>query len=273
MARTKRTKKWDDLYKSTMRWQKRARQKASRLRKKGATAEEIARVSSIKPAGELQKMSYYELQRYRHSLSEFSDRGTGFTVLKSGELLSRKESGLLKRTLAAVNRARARVRQWLSSVQAKGAVDIERKWRERQFLDPITHKPTAAPRGTSSPFEPVVMGEQPATRKIYKQRLEVLQRMRERTFEEVASAHRKSAVDMARQMGGDDLADAIAGLSDFELEFAIERMGLLEDLSLWYTSSADFARGVATAEELDPEGHVDALAAITQRVETIKRMM
>lgn len=253
MAR-KHTKKWEALYRSTMQWQGRAQAKQRRLTAKGAT--NVSEISPVLPARSLQSMSYHELERYRNDLAQFSDRNTSFTILKSGEAVRTGDIRRLKRMVRQINRTRAQQVERLNAPKnVPRAVDLKWKHAERTFIDPITHKPTRPPVGMGSPFAPVRFTELPSSAESMRSLEKSFRRMRARTFEDVARAYRASAVKIANQMNNPELSDQIDDLSDFELVFAAERMGLLEDLAAWYLSVADFESGRAAPSDTDPEGY------------------
>lgn len=249
------TKKWEQLYKSTMAWQRRAQSKERRLRKQGAT--NVKDISPVKSARDLQKMTYHELEKYRHELNVFTDRNTAYQILPSGQAVDKKEIRKLRRQIAKVNRMRRQVRERLSRAEVSGAQDIETRYRMRAQRDPLTGEIVPGPRGSGGPWDPVVMTELPQTAEALERRLETARQMLKHDWPHVVAGQRRSAVAMAEQTGNDDLVDAIRSLSDYQLSFAIERLGLIDSLALYYQSRHDYDMGRFAVAEIDPEGYQD----------------
>lgn len=238
-----------------MSWQKRAQAKERRLRRAGAT--NLDDISPVKSARELQTMSYRELERYRHQLNVFTDRNTAFQILPSGQAVDRREVRKLRRQIAKVNRMRRDVREWLGRAQVSGAQDIEARYRARAQRDPMTGEIVPGPRGSGGPWDPVTMTELPSDIRALQNRLEIARQMLSHDWPHVIAGQRRSAEAMAAQTGNDDLIEAIRGLSDYQLSFAIERLGLLDNLALYYQSKSDYDLGRFAIREIDPEGYVD----------------
>lgn len=265
MPAKKHTKKWEALYRSTMEWQKRAQAKQGRLRKKGVV--NLGEISPVKSARDLQGMTYYELSRYRNDLAKFSDRNTSFTVLESKEAVRTSDLKRMRRMVRQINKKRAQQVERLNQAQnVPSAVDLKWKYAQREFIDPITHKVTRPPVGYGSPFAPVRFTELPSSKKAMQNLEKAFKRMRERTFDDVARAYRKSALAMAAQTGNEELYDQILDLSDFELVFACERMGLIEKLAAWYLPESDFEKGVAHPGDEDPQGYEEMQYSLSDQL-------
>ena len=71
--------------------QKRARDAEYRLRRRGASAEEIRRLSPRKPAAEVAKMKAGELRSYQASLRKFTNQGGWVVVPDTGEVVEESE--------------------------------------------------------------------------------------------------------------------------------------------------------------------------------------
>lgn len=69
---------------SLSRLQKRARDKASRLRGRGASAEAVAAVSPVKPWAEVQAYTPAQKRAYRRQLNQWTSRKTAFVVSTPG---------------------------------------------------------------------------------------------------------------------------------------------------------------------------------------------
>lgn len=262
-----KTKKWQQLYASTMKWQRRAQAKQRRLKNQGVT--NLAEISPVRSARDLQGMSYRELERYRHSLNEFTDRNTAFTILPSGQAVDRRELRKLRRTVSRVNRMRGEVRRNLMRQQVVGAADLETRYRDRSHIDWRTGKRVPGPRGTGAPWEPVTMSELPKDAKTLQRRLETARQMLKHDFPTVIAGQRRAARAMAEQTGNAELVDAIDSMTDFQLSFAIERLGILENLSLYYTSKDDQEQGRIAMAELDPEGYADMQQRVIEDAELV----
>lgn len=267
----KHTKKWQSLYKSVMGWQTRARAKDSRLRKAGAR--NVSEISPVVDANQLQNMTYHELERYRHSLNVYTDRNNSYIVLESGEAVRRSDMRRMRRLLNEVNRTRRKMVERLESVHVSGAADLQRRYAERAFFDPITHERIARPIGTGSPLEPVVMTVNPTTASELQSRIDALRRMRTHDFSYVAEHRRKSVMGMAASMNNPRLIDALRDLTDMQLMFAVERMGLIEKLEMFYQSNEEYSEGYISMRDLDPEGYEAMQESIIDLVPDIKRAM
>lgn len=279
----RKSRAWESAYKTAMMWQRRARAKDSRLRKRGVT--NIEDISPVKPAKEVQTMTIYELRRYAHELNNHVDRNVGAVKqLASGEGIRRQEyrkiESEIKRNVAAENQRRAKHRAALDS-RATG--DIREQTTQERIAQTSgfslrTLKPEPAPRGTGSVLSPITMGEEPRTLNALRTRLAVSRRWRGRTTADVIASQRKSVSDMLDQVMGYENRGSgklIKGLSDMQLSYAIERLGLLDLLGNVYQSKSDYENGnlrpyersaKAAKEYADRQTEIENVLAIAKKV-------
>lgn len=254
-------------------WQSRSRAKDRRY--KGS-----ANLSDYSPtAGEkvdFSSMSTRDIQKYTHSLSGYvSER---MRRLPSGEIVSGREYRKLKSTVSRENRRRRRLREDISGAEVReGAprrdiLSVEDVLSESRRLDPRTLKPIQGPSGSGSPLEPIALTEVPPTRAAFDRMMARMQDIVKRPDSLIYDRYRRSAVGMAEQTGDPGLVRKIQGLSDRQLMFAVERMGLIEQLALIYTPGVDIEEFRASTSELQAFGEYDEnVRAISDDVDYLKR--
>lgn len=252
--------------KTARQWEARARRAEKRLRDKGVT--NVPELSPLASAGSLEAMTAQQLRRYTKHLREFAD--ARYMQLPSGEAVNRADWKAMKRDVARENRRRAERAAKLDAVEVTGAVKTYIQQNQAARLDPNTLKRVNNPRGTGSPLEPIIMDELPRTAATFRRRGEALRGMARRPTAEVIAGQRRSAIGMARQLGNKKLERMVSSMSDFELSFMVERMDLLGDFSLFYTSKEDMRAGVPTVKDLsdeyDPGSFESNISAIEGRV-------
>ena len=230
-------------------WNRRAAAKENRMRKDGVT--NISEVSPRVNPKDLPSLSTQELRRYAHALNEFvSER---YMKLPSAEVVPRREWTALKRDVQRENRRRAEMQARLEQTEFPGARRIEERMASWRRLDPETLQPLPSARGTGSPIEPIIMTEPPRTAAAFRTRREWAHRISREAPAVRVARQRASAVGMALQTGNEQLASMLMKASTFQLQYMVERLDLLEKLSLLYTSPSDIERGVATMRELMDE--------------------
>lgn len=244
------------------------------MRKQGIT--NIGEVSPRINPKDLPGLSTRELEQYAHTLNQFvSER---FVTLPSSEVVPRSDWNQLKRDVARENKRRAQMRERLSQTEFPGARRIEERMASWRRLDPETLQPLPSARGTGSPIEPIIMTELPRTKAAFENRREWAHRLSREPAAARVARQRQSAVGMAMQTGNDQLVSMLMKASTFQLQYLVERLDLLDKLSMLYTSPADIERGVATMRELMNEydngsydQEVDEIAGdVAQVIRTIR---
>lgn len=268
MARKKHTAKWQALYKSTMKWQKKARAKERRLAAKGAT--NVSGVSPVKTPAELQNMTYAQLERYRHSLNVFSDVNTRFVItpdnhavnaresvtLRSGEKLPWRRWQTLQNAVARVNKQRGTIQDALETAAVPPAYEHQRTYSTPRF-DPYTGKPLTRTYEESVAGKVRGPSRLPKSLADFESMLGSYRGMAERGFDTTLKNARMNAIKIADLVGWNDVADELAHMPDNVLAFATEYLGLFDRLQEYYDDNmalGDPYAGYYSMKDADPDG-------------------
>lgn len=266
------TKKWQQLYKSTMAWQKRARAKEGRLRKQGIT--NVGELSPVKSPKELQSMSYAELSRYRHELNVFSDRNTRFVQvptgkaipergkipLDSGETITGREWAKLQRAVGRANAPRVDFFDKLKNVELRPELEAQREQMMMANVNPRTLQVETPALGESD-YGVIRSTALPWTRRAYKQRLAYAKRLEQVGIGEVAAKQRESARKILETYGGgaaDDVLALLDTLSDSQLLTLTQTTEFFDDIKSGYQSRADYEAGRMSPSEIVTSEDSDA---------------
>lgn len=251
------TKKWQQLYKSTMAWQKRARAKEGRLRKQGIT--NVNELSPVKSPKELQAMSYAELSRYRHELNVFSDRNTRFVQvptgkavsekakipLDSGETITGREWARLQRAIDRANAPRIDFFNKLKAVELRPELEAQREQMMMANVNPRTLQ-VETPAFGESDFGILRSNALPWTKRAYKQRLIYAKRLEKLGINEVAAQQRANAREILETYGGgvaDDILGELDTLSDNQFLMLTQSTEFFDFIRAGYQSRKDYEAG------------------------------
>lgn len=116
--------------------QKRARDKEYRLRKQGATFDEVRAASPRVPAKDIAKMTPGQKRSYRAKLERFNSRDNRLSVLESGEILKHADLAKFQKRVKSYNDKVERTR-----------VQLERKAQKQGFYKGKTVKNESAISG------------------------------------------------------------------------------------------------------------------------------
>ena len=258
------TKKWQQLYKSTMAWQKRARAKERRLRKQGIT--NVNDLSPVKSAKELQSMSYAELSRYRHELNVFSDRNTRFVQvptgkaiperekipLASGETITGREWAKLQRAVDRANAPRVNFFESVKSVELRPELEAQREQMMMANINPRTLQ-VETPAFGESDYGILRSTALPWTRAAYKARLGYARKLAQVGVAETAAKQRDSARKILETYG-DDTAETVIEqldtLSDNQMLTLTQITSFFDDILQGYISAEDYEAGRMSPAEI-----------------------
>lgn len=251
-------------------WNQRARDKERRLERQGAT--NIADISPRVSPRDLPSMTTRELQRYASQLNRFVSEG--YQQLPSGELVTRREVRKMKRDIRQINRNRNRASGALdAAADFPHAKTVEELRMERMRYDPNTLQPLPTRRGVGSPLDPLIVTEQPRTLSAFRARQKWVADLVHEPMSAVVERQRRSAVGMASQTGNEELVKLLGKATDFQLQYLVERMGLLDSLSYLYTSHIDLDKGRISVKELremtEPGSYDRDVETILEDVRTV----
>lgn len=220
---------------------------------------------------QLEGMTTRQLQKYAHDLNTFVSQR--FQMLPSGEAVNMREVRAFKRDVANENRRRAEMRAALDRVDLPGAKSFEERQAMWRRIDPLTLEILPSERGTGSPIEELRFTQPPRTLEAFQRRREMMHAMSREPVAWRVARQRRSAVAMAQQTGNDRLAADLMRASTFQIQYLVERMDLLEQLSVIYTPADSLEAGQPTTRELMEEydngsydQNVDRIAETVSRV-------
>lgn len=281
----KHTAKWNALYKSTMKWQQKARAKERRLAAKGAN--NVGEVSPVKTPAELQNMTYSQLEKYRHSLNVFSDVNTKFVItpdkravsanstvtLESGERIKWRRWQTLRNAVNKVNRQRSAMQSAMENVALPPAYDERRRYSTVRY-DPYTGEKVQ--RTSEDSISGVVHGPSklPKSTKDLNQMIGTYRRMGERGFDSVVEQARGNAIKIAGMLGWEGVALELEDMDPSVLAMAIEYFDLFGNLNLWYSDNmrlGDPFAGYYEPQDEDPIAFGEAEAALENNLRQYKR--
>ena len=251
-------------------WNQRARDKERRLERQGAT--NLADISPRVNPRDLPNMSTRELQRYASQLNRFVSEG--YQQLHSGELVTKREVRKMKRDIRRINRTRNRAAAALDAIaDFPHAKTVDELRMERMRYDPNTLEPLPTRRGVGSPLDPLIVTEEPRTLSAFRARQKWVADLVHEPMSAVVERQRRSAVGMASQTGNEELVKLLGKATDFQLQYLVERMGLLDSLSYLYTSQIDLDKGRISIKELremtEPGSYDSDVDEILEDVRTV----
>lgn len=232
---------------SLSRLQKRARDKASRLRGRGASVEAVAAVSPVKPWAEVQAYTPAQKRSYRQKLKKWTSRDTAFVVPTpdtafghmpvGGDLIPKADVKRLKSLAKELQRMSRKMYEDVAGIRvdysvpgAKGGIRKDVVGGEGDLNAFQTTKYRSVYGGLPE-FEVKVM---PTSSKGAKRMQRNLEHAIARDMAKRRKQSRANAVKMARQLGNDKLARGLANMSAKAFDVLANRSDFFELLDLAY---------------------------------------
>lgn len=266
---------------SLSRLQKRARDKASRLRVRGASVEAVAAVSPVKPWAEVQAYTPAQKRAYRRQLKQWTSRETAFVVAepevdfedviarvkqpKGGNLIPKADVKRLKSLAKDLQRMSRKMYEDVAGIKvdysvpgAKGGIRKDVVGGEGDLNAFQTTKYRSVYGGLPE-FEVKVT---PTSAKGAKRMQKNLEHAIARDMIKRRKQSRANAVKMARQLGNDKLARGLANMSAKAFDVLANRSDFFELLALSYAESqaALGYKGAAIASTEDTQSSMLGMA-------------
>lgn len=219
--------------------QKRARNKEYSLRKRGAAM--VGEYSPRQTWASVNAMSTKELKAYTKKLAKFS--ATRMSVLESGEVIDRSILERIEKNISEHNRKAAKERAKIDRARSNLPKVGERfvQTRASVGVDPNTLQPyVEAEVGTiGSSLQPIIQTEKPKNIRQAMSRLAKSEKWAKPNYPKVYASQRTSAIRMLRIVYLDDVAEAVAAMSNTAFSVAVNRYGLFDELEVWYTDNQE----------------------------------
>lgn len=232
---------------SLSRLQKRARDKASRLRGRGASVEAVAAVSPVKPWAEVQAYTPAQKRAYRRKLKQWTSRDTAFVVSTpdtafgqmpvGGSLIPKADVKRLKSLAKELQRMSRKMYDDVAGIKvdysvpgAKGGIRKDVVGGEGDLNAFQTTKYRSVYGGLPE-FE---VKATPTSAKSAKRMQRNLEHAIARDMAKRRKQSRANAVKMARQLGNDKLARGLANMSAKGFDVLANRSDFFELLALAY---------------------------------------
>lgn len=266
---------------SLSRLQKRARDKASRLRVRGASVEAVAAVSPVKPWAEVQAYTPAQKRAYRRELKKWTSRETAFVVSEpevdfdafvagvkpptGGNLIPKADVKRLKSLAKDLQRMSRKMYEDVAGIKvdysvpgAKGGIRKDVVGGEGDLNAFQTTKYRSVYGGLPE-FEVKVT---PTSAKGAKRMQRNLEHAIARDMTKRRKQSRANAVKMARQLGNDKLARGLANMSAKAFDVLANRSDFFELLALSYAESqaASGYKGAAIASTEDTQSSMLGMA-------------
>lgn len=266
---------------SLSRLQKRARDKASRLRVRGASVEAVAAVSPVKPWAEVQAYTPAQKRAYRRELKQWTSRETAFVVSApevdfedviagakqptGGNLIPKADVKRLKSLAKDLQRMSRKMYEDVAGIKvdysvpgAKGGIRKDVVGGEGDLNAFQTTKYRSVYGGLPE-FEVKVT---PTSAKSAKRMQKNLEHAIARDMVKRRKQSRANAVKMARQLGNDKLARGLANMSAKAFDVLANRSDFFELLALSYAESqaASGYKGAAIASTEDTQSSMLGMA-------------
>lgn len=235
---------------SLSRLQKRARDKASRLRGRGASVEVVAAVSPVKPWAEVQAYTPAQKRAYRQKLKKWTSRDTAFVVSSpdtafgqmqvGGNLIPKADVKRLKILAKELQRMSRKMYEDVAGIKvdysvpgAKGGIRKDVVGGEGDLNAFQTTKYRSVYGGLPE-FE---VKATPTSAKSAKRMQRNLEHAIARDMAKRRKQSRANAVKMASQLGNDKLARGLANMSAKAFDVLANRSDFFELLALAYAES------------------------------------
>lgn len=251
--------------------QKRARDKESRLRKKGASADAIGSVSPRRAWADVKGMSVNEQRAYGAALMQFNHRSNAYRVLPHGGVIAKRDVLAQSVYIKGINERREQEAARIDAIgvaNVPGARNIygsiqerqrERVLREKDDSGRYTgrrHEYLGDVYGVSKVNEPTVP---PKDRQTAEKRLDMFIEMAQRSYDERRENLRESVRSMLEGSGAEELAEFIDGMTDTQFDVLTQRTNFMDELSATYSRYAGFKSG--QAKEAAQTVSLDEMAA------------
>lgn len=269
---------------SLSRLQKRARDKASRLRGRGASVEAVAAVSPVKPWAEVQAYTPAQKRAYRQQLKKWTSRDTAFVVATpdtafgqmsvGGNLIPKADVMRLKSLAKELQRMSRKMYEDVAGIKvdysvpgAKGGISKDVVGGEGDLNAFQTTKYRSVYGGLPE-FE---VKATPTSAKSAKRMQRGLEHAIARDMAKRRKQSRANAMEMARQLGNDKLARGLANMSAKAFDVLANRSDFFELLALAYAESqvASGYKGAAieSAEDMQSSmlGKAEELYHVTRK--------
>ena len=236
------------LTKITSTLQKRARDAEYRLRKRGASEEEIRRMSPRKPASEVAKMKAGELRSYQASLRKFTNQGGWVVIPDTGEVVPKRLVSEVSSNIRKRNKAFEKFRG-----------DIDRLFAHRIPDIATAQKNRPKPRVYGHDVE-IPMREPARTKQAWERRLK---RSREMLREFNPTRDRSNArfrlAMLCDKAGRTRLANRLRNLKTSYFDVLVNRTDFEEVIQLMYESWATGQTGEVEGYEGEAWGLIRAV--------------
>lgn len=242
---------------ATQLWQKRARDKESRLRRQGATPESVSVLSPRKDWAEVSAMTPGQKVSYVSKLKKFVNRDNKIAI-KNGIAYQAKlgNNGLISASVATYNAKVRTERERIDniaidkSVQGAGNIStIRQRQRERNLEREGTKGKFRVRGATASALYEMTVEEDAPTPEIERIRAERLAEMARRTWADKREGLRQSAIEMLLRIGDEEAAEAIERMSGEQFDVLSQRTDFFDTLAVAYAPSAGTkAAGVSISD-------------------------
>lgn len=231
---------------ATQLWQKRARDKESRLRRQGATPESVAQLSPRRDWADVSAMTPGQKVSYVSKLKRFVSRDNRVAIHNGIAYQSRLGTkGLIAASIATYNAKVRTERERIdniavdASVQGAGNIStIRQRQRERNLEREGTKGKFRVRGATASALYEMTVEEEAPTPEIERLRAERLSEMARRNWADKREGLRQSAIEMLLRIGDEEAAEAIKRMSGEQFDVLSQRTDFFDALAVAYAPSA-----------------------------------
>lgn len=242
---------------ATQLWQKRARDKESRLRRRGAVPESVSVLSPRKDWEEVQAMTPGQKVSYVSRLKKFVSRDNRIAI-ENGIAYHAKlgNKGLIGVAVETYNKKVRTERERIDNIAVDKNVPgagnistIKQRQRERNLEREGTKGKFRVRGATASALYEMTVEEEARTPEIERLRAERLAEMARRTWADKREGLRQSAIEMLLRIGDEEAAEAIERMSGEQFDVLSQRTDFFDTLSVAYAPSAGTkAAGVSISD-------------------------
>lgn len=235
---------------SLSRLQKRARDKASRLRGRGASVEAVAAVSPVKPWAEVQAYTPAQKRAYRQRLKKWTSRDTAFVVSTpdtafgqmtvGGNLIPKADVKRLKSLAKELQRMSRKMYEDVAGIKVDYSVPGANGGIRKDVVGgegDLNAFQTTKYRSVYGGLPEFDVKAMPTSAKGAKRMQRNLEHAIARGMAKRRKQSRANAVKMARQLGNDKLARGLANMSSKAFDVLANRSDFFELLALAYAES------------------------------------
>ena len=206
--------------------QKRARDKEYRLRKKGASEDEIKKFSPRVAATEISNMSSAQKRAYRRELEQFNSRANRLVPLQSGEIVEYSRIRAIDQMARQFNKKSAAERAALAELAKSAKVDYFKSAKRKSDT-------------TQGSVDSLRTGREmklPENKQKLARREKQIKALVETPAKEKRSRLRLQAVDALREIGMEDLARKVQNMRSDKFDL------LMNYSDFWSLVSGIYAR-------------------------------